>query len=107
MSQLENRGSISGKVQAKGAVGGTIGGHGDIRGVINNSQNDYELLKNKPKLDGREIIGDIQELDPTVPDWAKEGTKPSYSYEETGAVGGENQTSFEEIDRMFAAVFGV
>ena len=107
MSQLENRGSISGTIQARGAVGGKIGDRGHLEGRVNNSQNDYELLKNKPKLDGREIIGDIPELDPTVPDWAKEETKPTYSSDEIGAVDRNDTMTYDEIDRMFSAVFGV
>ena len=47
---------------------------------------DYNKLKNLPKLDGRPIIGDIPELDPTVPDWAKTPTKPEYKAEEVGAI---------------------
>lgn len=47
---------------------------------------DYNNLKNLPKLDGRPIIGDIPELDPTVPDWAKSPTKPVYSAEDVGAI---------------------
>lgn len=47
---------------------------------------DYNSLENLPKLDGRTIIGDIPELDPTVPDWAKTPTKPEYSAEEVGAI---------------------
>lgn len=46
----------------------------------------YNELLNLPKLDGRPIIGDIPELDPTVPDWAKTPTKPEYSAEEVGAI---------------------
>lgn len=47
---------------------------------------DYNKLKNLPKLDGRPIIGDIPELDPTVPAWAKSPTKPDYNAEEVGAI---------------------
>lgn len=47
---------------------------------------DYNKLKNLPKLDGRPIIGDIPELDPTVPDWAKSPSKPVYSAEDVGAI---------------------
>lgn len=46
------------------------------------------------------------EDDPTVPDWAKNATKPSYTPEEVGAVNADNELEFAEIDRMFAAVFG-
>lgn len=44
--------------------------------------NNYEQLINKPSLDGREIIGNIQEQDPTVPNWAKQETKPNYDFSE-------------------------
>ena len=47
---------------------------------------DYNKLKHLPKLDGRPIIGDIPELDPTVPAWAKAPMKPDYSAEEVGAI---------------------
>lgn len=47
---------------------------------------DYNSLENLPKLDGRTIIGDIPELDPTVPGWAKAPTKPDYNAEEVGAI---------------------
>lgn len=47
---------------------------------------DYNKLKHLPKLDGRPIIGDIPELDPTVPAWAKAPTKPEYNAEEVGAI---------------------
>lgn len=46
----------------------------------------YNELLNLPKLDGRLIIGDIPELDPTVPAWAKTATKPEYKAEEVGAI---------------------
>ena len=31
---------------------------------------DYEQLKNKPRLNGKEISGDMYETDPTIPEWA-------------------------------------
>ena len=40
---------------------------------------DYEKLRNKPKLNGNEIIGEVEEIDPTVPLWAKEETRPVYT----------------------------
>ena len=46
------------------------------------------------------------EDDPTVPEWAKSLTKPAYTAEEVGAVDADNELTFAEIDRMFAAVFG-
>lgn len=47
---------------------------------------DYNRLRNLPKLDGRPIVGDIPELDPTVPDWAKAATPPEYTAEDVGAI---------------------
>ena len=48
---------------------------------------DYNALYNKPKLDGRTIQGDIREQDPTVPEWAKAQTRPTYTAEDVGAIG--------------------
>ena len=47
---------------------------------------DYIDLKNKPTLDGKTIQGDMHEQDPTVPEWAKEPTKPEYSADDVGAI---------------------
>lgn len=46
----------------------------------------YNDLRNKPTLNGRTIQGDVQEADPTVPDWAKAPVKPKYSADEVGAI---------------------
>ena len=45
--------------------------------IIYGGDLDYEKLKNKPKLGGREIVGNLDELDPQVPAWAKEEESPS------------------------------
>lgn len=62
---------------------------------------DYNLLFNRPFLNGRELVGmfvlkqsDIfndvgylsEETDPTVPAWAKQPQKPTYTAEEVGAL---------------------
>lgn len=47
-----------------------------------------------------------QEVDPTVPSWSKEPTKPAYTPEEVGAVNADNELALAQIDAMFAAVFG-
>ena len=52
---------------------------------------DYEQLKNKPRLNGKEISGDMYETDPTIPEWAKAQNKPSYTPEEVNAVNNDNQ----------------
>lgn len=63
--------------------------------------NDYEDLINKPKLNGQTIIGDMEEIDPTVPDWSKASTKPTYTAEEVGAVGSDNAIPLEELALLF------
>ncbi len=57
----------------------------------------YEELKNLPKLNGEVFIGDKNEIDPTVPLWAKSNAKPSYKPEEIGV----ESISLEEIDKLF------
>lgn len=64
------------------------------------SGSDYKQLKNKPSINGVEIDGNktlddlgiqqkgeyiTEETDPTVPQWAKENTKPTYTASEVGA----------------------
>lgn len=68
--------------------------------------NDYEKLRNLPRLNGQVIIGNMKEIDPTVPAWAKEQNKPSYDANEVGAVGINDTMSLLEIDDMFKQVFG-
>lgn len=46
----------------------------------------YKELLDKPKLNGKTIEGDMNEIDPTVPAWAKTPTKPEYNAEEVGAI---------------------
>lgn len=57
----------------------------------------YEELKNLPRLNGEVFIGDKNEIDPTVPLWAKSNAKPSYKPEEIGV----ESISLEEIDKLF------
>ena len=80
----DNFGTIKGKVR-----------RGDVINPGKVSRNtggtrDYNLLMNKPlKKDGTEIMGG-----------------EPLSYEDVGAVGAENELHINEIDRMFATVFG-
>lgn len=48
-----------------------------------------------------------EEEDPTVPLWAKEPAKPSYTANETGAVDRENELTSETINQLVNAVFGI
>lgn len=63
-----------------------------------NLSTSYNSLDDKPKLDGRPIIGDIPELDPTVPNWAKSPTKPEYTAEDVGAVAEKDLEAFTPSD---------
>ena len=65
--------------------------------------NDYNKLKNKPKLNGNEIIGEVEEIDPTVPTWAKAETRPVYTPEDVGAMaeGSVISVSTTELDELW------
>lgn len=64
---------------------------------------DYNKLKNKPKLNGNEIIGEVEEIDPTVPTWAKSETRPIYTPEDIGAMaeGSVTSVSTTELDELW------
>lgn len=64
---------------------------------------DYNKLKNKPKLNGNEIIGEVEEIDPTVPLWAKAETRPVYTPEDVGAMaeGSVTNLSTTELDELW------
>lgn len=64
---------------------------------------DYNKLKNKPKLNGNEIIGEVEEIDPTVPLWAKAETRPVYTPEDVGAMaeGSVTNVSTTELDKLW------
>lgn len=68
--------------------------------------NDYNKLKNKPKLNGNEIIGDVEEIDPTVPTWAKAETRPVYTPEDIGAMAEGSVTSISttELDELWISL---
>lgn len=65
------------------------------------TENDYERLRNKPKLNGVVISGEMEESDPTVPSWAKAPNKPQYTPEELNVVGEDNVITLDEIDAIF------
>lgn len=64
---------------------------------------DYNDLLNIPTLDGIQIKGNIRERDPTVPEWAKQPRKPTYSAKEVGAVGADEMQalSIEELQELW------
>lgn len=85
-----------------------------IGGTTTGGTRNYEKLNNKPSINDVELIGNktltelglaSEETDPTVPDWAKEENKPTYTADEVGAVDADNEISLEQIDAWFNAVF--
>ena len=66
---------------------------------------DYSKLINKPSINGTVLVGNYDEIDPTVPDWAKQETKPEYSTNEIGAVDKNQFMTTEEINSLFDAIF--
>lgn len=67
---------------------------------------DYNKLKNKPKLNGNEIIGEVEEIYPTVPTWAKAETRPVYTPEDIGAMaeGSVTSVSTTELDELWNSI---
>ena len=67
---------------------------------------DYNKLKNKSTLNGKEIVGAMEEEDPTVSGWAKEPTKPSYTAEEVGAIKNDEikAISLDELNSLWEGV---
>ena len=68
---------------------------------------DYLDLYNKPSINGKELIGNFDEEDPTVHPWAKEALKPEYTAEEVGAVSVENEMSFADIKSAWDTIFNM
>ena len=66
---------------------------------------DYTELINKPSINGEELIGNYNEIDPTVPEWAKEATKPNYTPEEVGAIDEDNEVSFADLLSAWNNIF--
>lgn len=78
--------------------GNTFGAEYDESFVMSSSYND---LKDKPTLNGKTIQGAMDEEDPTVPDWAKQPTKPGYSAEDVGAIPAESTLGEADLEYMW------
>lgn len=59
--------------------------------------NDYEKLKNLPSLNGSKIIGNVDEIDPTVPGYVKEGK--AVNEDNVGTIG------ILDVKRIWDSVF--
>lgn len=78
----------------------------EVGEVIREITSDYRQLLNRPSINGTSLLDNYDEIDPTVPDWAKRDYKPSYEPEEVGALNEDNEMHFAEIDAIFNQVFG-
>lgn len=67
--------------------------------------NDYLDLINKPSINGEELIDNYNEKDPTVPGWAKENFKPTYTPDEVGALSEDAEMTFSDVETIFNMVF--
>ena len=65
------------------------------------STSDYNELQNIPRLNGELFMGDVSEVDPTVPSWAKTNNKPEYSADEVGAISEDSAITLKELEDMF------
>lgn len=72
-----------------------------VEGLVIRGENDYTKLKNIPTFNGKPFVGDIREEDPTVPNWAKSSTKPTYTAEELNAIDEDSAISIEYLAQLF------
>lgn len=73
--------------------------HAEVQTVASTS--DYNELQNIPRLNGELLMGDVSEVDPTVPSWAKTNNKPEYSADEVGAISEDSAITLKELEDMF------
>ena len=67
--------------------------------------NNYRNLDNLPSINGTILYDNYDEIDPTIYPWAKGEIKPSYTYNEVGAVGQENELGIAEVMELWEQVF--
>lgn len=105
---MYNYGEINGTVESVGEISGEVGGIGELSGEVDAPKQvgDYQKLINLPTINGTRLFDNYNEIDPTVPIWAKSENKPTYTASEVNAVNKNDKVGFAEIDRMFNAVFG-
>ena len=77
----------------------------DIEECMMTGEDDYLVLKNKPSINGKRLIGNYDEIDPTVPEWAKDSFKPKYTASEVGALGSDSEVSFSDLKAVWDSVF--
>jgi hypothetical protein len=77
----------------------------EVSDYVREGTTDYEKLSNLPSINGTPLIGNYDECDPTVPDWAKDDTKPAYTTDEIGAINTKDEVSFADIKEMWDTIF--
>lgn len=77
---------------------------GEVSEVVTS---DYEKLQHIPTINGTLLVGNYDEIDPTVPEWAKTEKKPSYTADEINAVNNDAEITTASIDAIISAVFGI
>ena len=75
---------------------------GDITETIElvDGVRDYRQLTNKPSINNVPLNDNYNEIDPTVPQWAKEPNKPHYNASEVGAMAEGSAYLKSEVDAM-------
>lgn len=73
--------------------------HTEVQASVSTS--DYNELQNIPRFNGKLLMGDVSEVDPTVPSWAKSNNKPEYSADEIGAISEDSAITLKELEDMF------
>lgn len=89
---MVNYGRINAVLTPRGVAGGQLNPKKNLRGVVQPSMSsggtiDYNQLINHPSINQHELVGD------------KDGNA-------LGLINSNDNLGIEEIDRMFAAVFG-
>lgn len=124
--------TMSGSVRDGETIRGEVEEEGILIGELQAPKcvctNDYEELDNKPKINGVELDGNkttedlgieagvsswngetgdvtFSEQDPTVPAWAKQPTKPTYTAEEVGAL--PIGTTLGDLDNDVGYITGI
>lgn len=72
-----------------------IPNHDELNNLNKPNQHPIEVIvglqEELSRLDNKEVI--VEEVDPTVPDWAKQENKPEYTFDEVGALSKDTRLS--------------
>lgn len=77
----------------------------EIKDAYPVTTSDYRKLNNLPTINGEVLLDNYDEIDPTVPEWAKQETKPDYTPDEVGAVDVNNEMSLAAVKELWDSVF--